>query len=199
MMTDHSAIRQRIEEVRDFDALATSGPWEADIVDGISQHFSVDAASDVISLGGSDSWGGCDHRLSYTNEDALAIAAFRSLAPALAEDAAALLEELDALHSWSGLISLLDEHYPADVFDGSSGDPGPRIVALIREVDQLRQDNRKLIGAVKLVSKLHCLDLPFPANSFNGCGVCIPCNAAKVLSEVEANVGPYQPHNMGDS
>lgn len=47
--------------------------------------------------------------------------------------------ELARLHSWNGLMSLLDEHYPADIFIGSSGDHGPRVVALIREIDSLRE------------------------------------------------------------
>jgi hypothetical protein len=53
-------------------------------------------------------------------------------------------------------MELLDEHWPADIFTGESGDPGPRIVALVRMVDnQQRQierlraliedDNRSLI------------------------------------------------------
>lgn len=49
-----------------------------------------------------------------------------------------LLTEVERLHSWAGLMSLLDEHYPADVFTGDSDDPGPRIVALTREVERLR-------------------------------------------------------------
>jgi PHD/YefM family antitoxin component YafN of YafNO toxin-antitoxin module len=36
-------------------------------------------------------------------------------------------------------MALLDEHYPADVFGGDSGDLGPRVVALIREIDSLRE------------------------------------------------------------
>jgi hypothetical protein len=52
-----------------------------------------------------------------------------------------LAAELAELHTWRGLMTLLDEHWPADVFDGSSndGDPGPRIVALMRQVDLLRR------------------------------------------------------------
>lgn len=49
-----------------------------------------------------------------------------------------LLVEVERLHTWRGLISLLDKHYPPDVFDGSSDDPGPRIIALTREVERLR-------------------------------------------------------------
>ncbi len=45
-----------------------------------------------------------------------------------------LRNEIKRLNTWDGLISLLDRHYPADIFDGSSGDPGPRIVVLIRTI-----------------------------------------------------------------
>ena len=46
--------------------------------------------------------------------------------------------ENERLHSWDGLMSLVDEHYPSDVVDGSSGDPGPRLIVLLREIDRLR-------------------------------------------------------------
>ena len=43
--------------------------------------------------------------------------------------------------SWAQLMRLLDEHYPADVFvGGPDADSGPRIVALVREVDRLRNE-----------------------------------------------------------
>ena len=38
---------------------------------------------------------------------------------------------------WAGVLAVLDAIYPADVFDGSSGDPGPRIVVLMRRVEAL--------------------------------------------------------------
>ena len=48
--------------------------------------------------------------------------------------------EVERLHSWSGLMELLDEHWPADIFptlpDDDRRDLGPRIVSLIRMVDQ---------------------------------------------------------------
>jgi hypothetical protein len=49
-------------------------------------------------------------------------------------------EEIERLHSWAGLMELLDEHWPAEVFDGQSedSDPGPRIVSLIRAIDAER-------------------------------------------------------------
>jgi hypothetical protein len=52
--------------------------------------------------------------------------------------AAQLRTERNRLHSWAGLMSLLDEHYPADIFTGESKDIGPQILALIREINQLR-------------------------------------------------------------
>lgn len=49
-------------------------------------------------------------------------------------------DEIDRLlePSWSRLMEILDEHYPAEVCDGSSGDPGPTIIVLTREIDRLR-------------------------------------------------------------
>ncbi len=55
-------------------------------------------------------------------------------------------EEIKGLNTWTGLISLLDKHYPPDIFDGRSCDPGPRIVALTREVAWLRAIVAKLPG-----------------------------------------------------
>lgn len=67
-----------------------------------------------------------------------------------AQDVAPLLAEkeevLARLHTWQGLMSLLDEHYPPEVFDRSSGDEGPRVVALVREIDRLRSHNTALVA-----------------------------------------------------
>lgn len=45
-------------------------------------------------------------------------------------------------HSWAGLMALLDEHWPEDIFptreDDETRDTGARIVSLIRWVDRLR-------------------------------------------------------------
>lgn len=39
-------------------------------------------------------------------------------------------------HAWDAVVligrELLDHYYPADVFDGSSGDPGPEYVVALR-------------------------------------------------------------------
>lgn len=52
-------------------------------------------------------------------------------------------EEIAQLRSWNGLMAVLDENYPPDVFtgDGTRGDPGPRIIALTRELDRLRGEH----------------------------------------------------------
>lgn len=55
-----------------------------------------------------------------------------------------LLGELDRLHSWNGLLELLDEHWPEDIFptreDDTARDPGPRIVSLLRWTIRLRRE-----------------------------------------------------------
>jgi len=50
-----------------------------------------------------------------------------------------LRAEIDRLHTWAGLMSLLAEHYPPEVFDGSSSDPGSMVVRLTRQLDSLRR------------------------------------------------------------
>jgi hypothetical protein len=75
--------------------------------------------------------------LDYARDKIMALT--RDLKQALAEQDR-LVGQLDALHSWQGLMSLLDEHWPAEIFKGSSGDPGPTIVFLVREVDRLRRE-----------------------------------------------------------
>ena len=65
-----------------------------------------------------------------------------SLADALAEQSQqreAAEAEVERLHSWDGLMGLLDEHWPAEIFptlpDSDQRDSGPRIVSLLRWVD----------------------------------------------------------------
>jgi hypothetical protein len=64
-------------------------------------------------------------------------------------DVAEVLAELDRLHTWDGLMWLLDQHWPAWVFPPGDSpqeaaderlDVGHRVVALIRWVDRLRQE-----------------------------------------------------------
>jgi hypothetical protein len=52
--------------------------------------------------------------------------------------------ELERLHSWDGLLALLDDHWPEDIFptkpDSETRDPGSRIVSLLRWVERLRAE-----------------------------------------------------------
>lgn len=81
------------------------------------------------------------HQVSEISElsdaDADFVAAARSLVPEL-------IAEVERLHSWGGLMSLLDEHYPEDIFptlpDTSNRDPGPRIISLIRRINEIRSE-----------------------------------------------------------
>lgn len=65
-----------------------------------------------------------------------------------AEDVPTLLAEIDRLHSWTGLMALLDEHWPEDIFptreDDTARDPGPRIISLLRRTIRLRAENARL-------------------------------------------------------
>ena len=52
--------------------------------------------------------------------------------------------ELSRLHSWAGLMELLDEHWPESFIPTAPDDPtrdsGPRIVSLLRWVEGLRAE-----------------------------------------------------------
>lgn len=60
--------------------------------------------------------------------------------------------ELARLHSWDGLMELLDEHYPEDLIpttpDDDLRDRGPRIVSLIRWLDRERAKVRAVEAAL---------------------------------------------------
>lgn|GEM_PF-4605749 len=50
-------------------------------------------------------------------------------------------QEIERLHSWDGLLELLDEHWPEDIFPrgdpkDESRDTGPRLLAAIRWIDE---------------------------------------------------------------
>ena len=72
-------------------------------------------------------------------------------------DASRLLALVDSLHSWRGLMALMDEHWPADIFTMGDepptgpGDPGPRILALARWVDALQA---RLAAALALCDEI---------------------------------------------
>jgi hypothetical protein len=63
---------------------------------------------------------------------------------ASAEDVPTLLADVYRLHSWNGLMALLDEHWPEDIFptreDDTARDPGPRIISLLRWTIRLRAE-----------------------------------------------------------
>jgi hypothetical protein len=71
---------------------------------------------------------------------------------ATVRDMRLVLAELERLNSWHGLMSVLDEKYPEDIFptreDDIDRDPGPRIVSLVRWVDRFRAENTALAAAV---------------------------------------------------
>jgi len=55
-----------------------------------------------------------------------------------------LLSERSRLRTWDGLMELLDEKWPEDIFptreDDTARDPGPRILSLLRWVVRLRRE-----------------------------------------------------------
>jgi hypothetical protein len=50
--------------------------------------------------------------------------------------------ENERLHSWDGLLSILDQIYPESIFPTLADDPyrdtGPRIVSLLRQIERVR-------------------------------------------------------------
>jgi hypothetical protein len=65
---------------------ATPGPWDGDTCDGISQHWTREKPwLDVLVMEGSDSWAGCNHRISVSEGDAEFIAHAREDVPALVQ------------------------------------------------------------------------------------------------------------------
>lgn len=63
-----------------------------------------------------------------------------------------LLAEVGRLHTWAGLMSLLDEHWPETILptleDHPGRDTGPRIVSLLRWVEQQRAEVERLRAAI---------------------------------------------------
>jgi hypothetical protein len=96
-----------------------------------------------------------------------------------------LIAELERLHSWDGLMSLLDEHWPEDIFptmdDRPDRDPGPRIVSLARRLAVLEQ-------AVARVRELHAPVHHSYAGGFDWCRACDqqhPCSTIRALDGTE--------------
>ena len=72
----------------------------------------------------------------------------------------AAVDEIERLRrpSWDDLMAIVDEIYPADVFDGSSGDEGPRTLTLMREIERLRSLITEWADATDLASACMCCD-----------------------------------------
>ena len=72
-------------------------------------------------------------------------------------------DEIERLRrpSWDDLMAIVDEIYPADVFDGSSGDEGPRTLTLMREIERLRlelaESARNVISQMAVEDELRFL------------------------------------------
>ena len=92
-------------------------------------------------------------------EGDLAAVVYRDHADALADalevseaERATLAAQLDALHSWDGLIALLDEHWPTEFLptlpDDDKRDPGPRIVSLLRWLASERAERATLEAVI---------------------------------------------------
>ena len=73
-------------------------------------------------------------------------------------DVLALTGEIRRLHSWGGLLSLLDQHWPADIFPmaeqldaakSTRRDTGPVVLGLIRWVDKLTAERDRLRAALQ--------------------------------------------------
>lgn len=135
-MSDHSELIARAEQIQEG---VTEGPWMSrcagNIHYGVS-HGDYNFPTVVKAHVSYDGYGS-----GSTRVDAEFIAAARTLVPDLTSALKGAQAEIERLHSWDGLMALLDEHWPADIFptmpDREDRDPGPRIVSLIRWVDQL--------------------------------------------------------------
>jgi hypothetical protein len=70
-----------------------------------------------------------------------------AISKTLSEHEVHVAERIEAeVWSWDGLMALLDAQYPENVFptleDRPDRDNGPRIVSLIRQIHQLRQETK---------------------------------------------------------
>lgn len=62
--------------------------------------------------------------------------------PPLVAELKAARAENERLHSWDGLLLILDQIYPETIFPTLSDDPGrdsgPRIISLLRQIELIR-------------------------------------------------------------
>lgn len=114
----------RLSEIRKRREAATPGPWRMTTQGGVESVHYRGPGEDFTSVAATRTPGDWE---------------FIAHAPA---DIDWLLAEVERLHSWDGLMALLDEHWPDDIFptlpDREDRDPGARIVSLLRWVDRLR-------------------------------------------------------------
>jgi len=59
--------------------------------------------------------------------------------------------EVERLDSWQGFLELLNRKYPADIFDGSSGDPGPLLIVQVRRAESAEATLEELRKAAQRV------------------------------------------------
>lgn len=109
--------KPRIADLIAAEKEATPGPWCGEYGE-ITQHWSCDKPwLDVVSLEGSDSWSGCNHRLQIRDEDIAFIALARNALPVLMEIAQAAQDVIEQLPEhdsyWTGadrkLLDALDK------------------------------------------------------------------------------------------
>lgn len=120
---------ERLAEMRRIAEAATPGEWKADGPAGNLDSSECRVAEVVV-------WG---------EADAQHIAAFDPpTALALLDELERLREEMDSMvpKDWHGLMAILEDIYPEGIFPTMADDPkrdaGPRIVSLIRVVDELQ-------------------------------------------------------------
>lgn len=140
---------ERVQYAMDLDHLravaeaATSGPWEWR--EGHARYLTAPDDAKVLHASSYE-----DHEDVQSSEaDARHVATFDP------PTVLALIAELERLHSWAGLMELLDEHWPDDIFPTLEDDPkrdaGARIVSLIRWVDRLKVDAEELDRIIRSV------------------------------------------------
>lgn len=138
--------------LREIAEAATPGPW-GKTYDPDGWILAVDDGR-WVALASIEDRADAVHIAAFHPGTALAlldeVEALRAQVERVREALFASEAEVERLHSWEGLMSLLDEHWPESMIptlsDDVSRDPGPRIVSLLRWVEALR---RALDGEVE--------------------------------------------------
>ena len=143
---DLNAIQERADA-------ATPGPWLHDESEDFMGCGSVFTGAESL-LGGEIAAPNGDlyPRSGYSPRDDMVFIANAR------QDVPALLAEVKRLHSWDGVMSLLDEHYPETIWptlpDREDRDGGARIISLIRMGNDLRRELAAANAALTSVSDL---------------------------------------------